>query len=121
MAEAPLDASEASLVHWAKRRGTAREPTQGTSHTSGFGGSGKRRSSAREIALSLERFDKLFDKYEGFELHGEEGECDVYDLKDKIIAMVRIHSARTLPAHSARTLPALCPPLAFTPPSSCRR
>ena len=172
MAEAPLDASEASRVHWAKRRGTAREPTrpqpntdarpaasrvpepppelppepepraaeeavtkpevdellsaelvlgQGTSHTSGFGGSGKRRSSAREIALSLERFDKLFDKYEGFELHGEEGECDVYDLKDKIIAMVRMHSARTLPAHSARTLPALCPHLAFTPPSSCRR
>ena len=155
LAEAPLDASEASRVHWAKRRGTAREPTrpqpntdarpaasrvpepppepppepepraaeeavtkpevdellsaelvlgQGTSHTSGFGGSGKRRSSAREIALSLERFDKLFDKYEGFELHGEEGECDVYDLKDKIIAMVRMHSARTLPAHSARTL-----------------
>ena len=163
MKEVPLDESEASRVHWAKRRGTAREPArpqpntearpapsrvpepppepepkaaeeavtkpevdellsaelvlgQGTSHTSGFGGSG-RRSSGREIALSLARFESLFDKYEGFELDGEEGECDVYELKEKIIAMVCMHSARTLPTpclHSACTLPSLCLHGAFT-------
>ena len=171
MKEAPLDESEASRVHWAKRRGTAREPArpqpntearpapsrlpepppepepkaaeeavtkpevdellsaelvlgQGTSHTSGFGGSG-RRSSGREIALSLARFESLFDKYEGFELDGEEGECDVYELKEKIIAMVCMHPACTLPAprlhptlHPACTPPA--PRLHPTLPALCR-
>ena len=166
MKEAPLDESEASRVHWAKRRGTAREPArpqpntdarptpsrvpepppepepepraaeeavtkpevdellsaelvlgQGTDHTSGFGASG-RRSSTREIALSLARFESLFDKYEGFELDGEEGDEDVYELKEKIIAMVCC-------LHSACTLPALCLHLAglhcaFTVPSRCR-
>ena len=164
MKEAPLDESEASRVHWAKRRGTAREPArpqpntdagpapsrvpeppsepepraaeealtkpevdellsaelvlgQGTSHTSGYGGSGGRSSSSREIALSLARFESLFDKYEGFELDGEEGEGDVYELKEKIIAMVCMPSAFTLPIlglHLACTLPALCLHSAFT-------
>ena len=173
MKEAPLDESEASRVHWAKRR-TAREPArpqpntdagpapsrvpeppsepepraaeealtkpevdellsaelvlgQGTSHTSGYGGSGGRSSSSREIALSLARFESLFDKYEGFELDGEEGEGDVYELKEKIIAMVCMPSAFTLPIlglhlacilpHSAFTWSALGLHGAFTLPS----
>ena len=142
MKEAPLDASEASRVHWAKRRSTAREPARPQPNTdarptpswvaapppepelraaveavtkpevdellgaelvlgqgtSGFGGSGGRRSSGREIALSRARIESLIDQYEGFELEGEEGEFDAEKLKENIIAMVCMHSASTLPA-----------------------